>query len=404
MAETLEDTVRSREGNSDQDIVMAGLEDIAITIDKISGSTCALLLLGETGTGKEMLARRIHARSDRRNGPFVAVNIGGVDDNLLTSELFGHTKGAFTDARQAREGYFATAERGTILLDEIGELTAASQVKLLRVLQEGRYHPIGSSVSKNTNARVIAATNVDIPSALRDRRLRPDLIHRFKMRITIPPLRERTPDAVQKLSSAFTAKYGKGEKKLSAAAVDWICSADRYWPGNVRQLESVIEMACLLAPSIEITPEDLKSVYYDDLNVDEKNNTKAHLCGNNPLANDWSTVKSDSANEPRFSSGPKSSRISANGIEKGEHETAHPPQFQIKNTRPWNNDYKGLVGERIEIIPEGTPEYQHVTNTMELGEKEIPIRLSLKKGTASLTKVHRGALETYRKIKRSSFS
>ena len=243
---------------------MTGLEGIADTIARISRDACSILVLGETGVGKEIIARKIHDDSERRDKPFIAFNVGGVDDGLLASEFFGHAKGAFTGAYGPRLGQFAGAEGGTIFLDEIGELAASSQVKLLRVLQSGEYFPIGSDKSKRTNARVIAATNADIPKAVKENRLREDLLRRFQLRIKIPALRERGTEAMRTLAENFVFIFSAGQKVLSKEAMEWLCNKEQRWPGNVRQLESVLKMACLLAPNEEIMPGDLIKVYDDD--------------------------------------------------------------------------------------------------------------------------------------------
>lgn len=257
VVEQIEPRVRER-------IIMTGLEDIAETIARISRNACSVLVLGETGVGKEIIARKIHDDSERRDKPFIALNVGGVDDGLLSSELFGHAKGAFTGAHGPRMGQFAEAEKGTIFLDEIGELAASSQVKLLRILQNGEYFPIGSDKSKRTDARVIAATNADIPKAVKENRLREDLLQRFQLRIKIPALRERGTEAMRTLAENFVFNFSAGQKVLSKEAMEWLCSKEQRWPGNVRQLESVLEMACLLAPNEEIMPVDLIKVYHDD--------------------------------------------------------------------------------------------------------------------------------------------
>jgi transcriptional regulator with GAF, ATPase, and Fis domain len=253
------DPKRSREK-----IVTTGLAAIEDTISRISRSACSVLIVGETGTGKEIIARRIHEKSDRNGKPFVAVNIGGVNADLLGSELFGHARGAYTSAHIQRDGKFAKAEGGTIFLDEIGELEVSSQVKLLRVLQDRKYYPLGSDRSRNTDARVIAATNADVPKAVREKRLREDLLHRFPLRIKIPSLRERGAEAISTLAENFVFTFSAGKKALSKNAMSWLCSKEQRWPGNVRQLESVLEMACLLAPKEEISLGDLIQFYHDD--------------------------------------------------------------------------------------------------------------------------------------------
>lgn len=259
----IQNQIKTETENHHEIVIMEGLEKIEERITAISRSVCSVLVLGETGTGKEIIARRIHQTSGRYNQPFIAVNLGGMDSNLLSAELFGHTRGAFTNAYHSREGCFSRASNGTVFLDEIAELPPDGQVKLLRTLQDGTYSAIGSDVQKKTDARVIAATNVDIGEAIKENRLRLDLVHRFRLHLNIPPLRERGHEAIKKLAASFTYKYSQGQKVLSKEAFAWICSRERRWPGNVRQLESVIEMACLLSPNQELTSHDLKDFYYD---------------------------------------------------------------------------------------------------------------------------------------------
>lgn len=269
IVEQIEPRIRER-------IVMTGLEDIAETIAMISRNACSVLVLGETGTGKEIIARKIHDDSRRCDKPFIALNVGGVDGDLLASELFGHEKGAFTGAHSVRQGQFSKAAEGTIFLDEIGELAAPCQVKLLRVLQNGEYFPVGSDKSKHTDARIIAATNVDIPKAVKEKRLRKDLLQRFQLRINIPSLRGRGAEAMRTLAENFVFTFSVGQKVLSKEAMKWILNKEQRWPGNVRQLESVLKMACLLAPNEEITPDDLIKRYHDDDDMFSRSEESLH--------------------------------------------------------------------------------------------------------------------------------
>jgi DNA-binding NtrC family response regulator len=211
-------------------------------------SAATVLILGESGTGKELLARFVHARSQRASGPFVAVNCAAIPESILEAELFGHEKGAFTGAVQRREGRFAQARGGTLFLDEIGELSQSVQVKLLRVLQEGEYEPLGGRTQR-ADVRIVAATNRDLSQEVRAGRFREDLYYRLNViAITSPPLRSRPGDVpllVEHFLRVFGQRNGKGPFTVSPAAMEKL---SRYtWPGNVRELENTIERAVVLS-------------------------------------------------------------------------------------------------------------------------------------------------------------
>ncbi|MEJ2103040.1 MAG: sigma 54-interacting transcriptional regulator [Ignavibacteriaceae bacterium] len=219
------------------------MHEIFELIREISDSDAAVLIQGESGTGKEMLANAIQTTSKRKNKPFVKVNCAVFPQTLLASELFGHIKGAFTDAVKDRPGRFEIANEGTIFLDEIAEMPLQTQVQLLRVLQEGTFERVGESIPRKTDIRIIAATNVDIESALKNSKLREDLYYRLNViPITIPPLRERRED-IPHLVYGFIKEYSKIYKKeiedIDDDALEVLMS--HYWPGNVRELENVIE-------------------------------------------------------------------------------------------------------------------------------------------------------------------
>ncbi|OQY17594.1 MAG: Fis family transcriptional regulator [Desulfobacteraceae bacterium 4572_35.1] len=223
-----------------------------------SGNT-TVLIQGETGTGKELVARAIHNLSERASAPFIAVNCGALPDNLLESELFGYKKGAFTGANTDKPGRFALAKQGTIFLDEIGEISPALQVRLLRVLQEQRYEPLGATKSETTEARVIAATNRNLEQLVQQGGFRQDLFYRIQVvQIDLPPLRERLED-IPLLADHFIAHFNQIQHKsintISAAAMT--CLVSHTWPGNVRELENVIERAFVLCPAQTIDVEHL---------------------------------------------------------------------------------------------------------------------------------------------------
>lgn len=229
----------------------------ALTLaERVAATDAPVLLTGESGSGKERIARYIHARSRKARGAFVAVNCGALPEQLLESELFGHIKGAFTSADRDAEGLFASAAGGTLLLDEVGEIPLATQVKLLRVLQDHVVRPVGSTKSRVVDVRIIAATNRDLDEMVRDKSFRKDLYYRLKVvSIEVPPLRDRREDILP-LAHGFMrlncATYHCGPCSLSARALDRLL--DYSWPGNVRELEHAMERAVVLAegkPKIE---------------------------------------------------------------------------------------------------------------------------------------------------------
>ena len=223
-----------------------GLEAAVALARKVLDSDTTVLLRGETGTGKELFARLIHDSGARRAKPFVAQNCGALPESLLESELFGHTRGAFTGAIAERRGLFEEAHGGTILLDEVGEMTPATQLRLLRVLQEGEVRRVGSSATKRVDVRVIAATNADLEAKVADGTFRQDLYYRLNVfPITLPPLRERAGD-IPTLAEYFLRLH-RGRKAVTAFAPEALRCLRAYpWPGNVRELENEIERALAL--------------------------------------------------------------------------------------------------------------------------------------------------------------
>ncbi|MBX3210442.1 MAG: sigma-54-dependent Fis family transcriptional regulator [Labilithrix sp.] len=229
-------------------------------LERVAPSGCTVLVTGESGTGKEVVVRALHEMSALRAGPFVAVNCGAIADNLVESELFGHARGAFTGALAARRGYVAAAEGGTLFLDEVGELSPAAQVKLLRLLQQREYTPIGETKPVRCNVRVVAATNRDLQAEVRAGRFREDLYFRLDVvHVHLPPLRDRREE-VRPLAMHFlrssTERTGRGDVTGFAPGVLELLEADD-WPGNVRALENTIERAVLLAQGTEIDMDDL---------------------------------------------------------------------------------------------------------------------------------------------------
>lgn len=235
------------------------MREIGERIRLVAPRRSTVLILGETGTGKEVAARAIHAAGPRAAHPFIAVNCGALPDNLLEAELFGHVKGAFTGAWTHRVGRFEAAHRGTIFLDEVGEMPLELQAKLLRVLQEREVQRLGSSESIPVDVRVIAATNADLEARVRDGEFREDLFYRLNVvPLRIPPLRERRSD-IPLLARHFVEKVclaeGIPQKHFRAGVEDALSAYD--WPGNVRQLENAVEMAVALSGErLELMVED----------------------------------------------------------------------------------------------------------------------------------------------------
>jgi two-component system response regulator PilR (NtrC family) len=236
--------------------VMASLFEM---VRAIAPTSSTVLVTGESGTGKELVARAIHGLSGRAEGPFVSINCGALPDTLLESELFGHVKGAFTDARQGKKGLFESAIGGTLFLDEVGETSPPMQVKLLRALQERRIRPVGGTEEIDVDVRVIAATNAPLETLVEQKRFREDLYYRLQViPIRTPPLRERREDIpllAQHFVERFARDMGKRVAKVSEEAMRHLEAFD--WPGNVRQLENVIERAVAFETTEAVMPERL---------------------------------------------------------------------------------------------------------------------------------------------------
>jgi DNA-binding NtrC family response regulator len=228
-------------------------------VDRIAPSDANVLITGEHGTGKEVVARRIHAMSHRAGKPFVPVNAGALSEGVFESELFGHVKGAFTDAKSDRTGCFELADQGTLFMDEVANMPLGQQAKLLRVLQTGEFHPVGSSRVRRADTRVLAATNADLHAGVKGGAFREDLLYRLNtVEVILPPLRDRRED-IPALASSFlvaqAARYRKPVQRFGAAALKALL--EYPWPGNVRELEHCVERAVLMARGAELTPEDL---------------------------------------------------------------------------------------------------------------------------------------------------
>jgi len=223
-------------------------------VERVAPTRASVLLLGETGTGKELLAHAIHERSPRFSRALIKVNCASLPGSLIESELFGHTKGAFTGAIKAKKGRFALADGGTLFLDEIGDLDLDLQAKLLRVLQSGEFEPVGSAETFAVDVRIIAATHRDLAALVRDAHFREDLYHRLNaVPVSVPPLRERREDIpllVWHFLSKCEQEWGRRLDRVSSEVMEELRSYD--WPGNVRELKNVIERAVILSPNNEL--------------------------------------------------------------------------------------------------------------------------------------------------------
>ena len=239
----------------------APMQDLYRLLDRVCDSDATVLINGENGTGKELIARALHYNSRRKDKKFVVVNCGAFNENLLESELFGHVKGSFTGAVRDKKGLFEEADGGTLFLDEIGETSMSMQVKMLRVLQEGTFTPVGSTSGKRVNVRILAATNRELQRMVKEGSFREDLYYRLKViNLTVPPLRDRKED-IPILTDHFLSKFAKesGQRKnLDKSTLERLINHE--WPGNVRELENEIERLCVLSGSdVELLPDLLSS-------------------------------------------------------------------------------------------------------------------------------------------------
>ena len=234
--------------------------EVLATIDRVAASSCTVLITGESGTGKEMVVAALHDASPRRDAALVTVNCGAIPEALLESELFGHTKGAFTGAHSTRAGRIAVAEGGTLFLDEVGELPLSLQVKLLRLLQQREYSPVGDDRTLKCDIRIVAATNRDLEEEVRAGRFREDLYYRLNViQVSLPPLRERMED-IELLALHFlnVAVTRSGRDELDGFTYEALTLMQMYeWPGNIRELENAVERAALLASGTLIAACDL---------------------------------------------------------------------------------------------------------------------------------------------------
>jgi two-component system response regulator AtoC len=257
--ERLTEVVANTRGRGDLIGASPAMQQVYQMIDQVSATDATVLITGESGTGKEVVARAIHDRSRRKDGPFVALNCAAVPEQLLESELFGHAKGAFTDAKHSRHGLFQQASGGTLFLDEVGDMALTTQPKLLRALQERKVRPVGAEAEIATDVRLVTATNRDLEEMVEDKSFREDLYYRINViHIPLPPLRARGGDVLllaQHMLRHYATVVDKKVLGLSAAAAERMLAYE--WPGNVRELGNCIERAVALAHFEEVQVEDL---------------------------------------------------------------------------------------------------------------------------------------------------
>lgn len=228
-------------------------------VDRIAASEASVLITGESGTGKELIAEQIHLRSSRSQGPFIRINCASLPEALLESELFGHSRGAFTDAGETKKGRFELAQGGTLLLDEIGEMPVSLQAKILRVLQSKVFERVGGSETLKADVRIVASTNRNLPKEVEEGRFRSDLFYRLNvLPLEVPPLRER-PEDIMVLAEYFLGKFSRrSQKRIKGFSTQaQMVLQNHPWPGNIRELENSVERAVILCSGTELTPSDL---------------------------------------------------------------------------------------------------------------------------------------------------
>lgn len=238
------------------------MADVARLVLQVASTDCNALVQGESGTGKELIARALHKHSLRKQKPFVPINVGAIPENLLESDLFGHEQGSFTGANRTKIGKLKLADGGTVFLDEIGDMKLDLQVKLLRFIQEGEIHPVGSIRTENVNVRIVAASHVNLEEAVAQGKFREDLFYRLNVvKIEVPPLRAR-PEDIRPLIAHFQKAFGSENKTILMKTVHYL---ERYpWKGNIRELENEMERLMTIVPAKRIEPEHLSSKFFID--------------------------------------------------------------------------------------------------------------------------------------------
>jgi transcriptional regulator with GAF, ATPase, and Fis domain len=256
------------------------MQEVFRLVEQVAPARSTVLVTGESGTGKELIAKSIHESSPRAAKPFVTVNSSNIPSELLESELFGHTRGAFTGAVAVKKGLFEVADGGSIFLDEIGDIPPETQVRLLRVIQEREFTPLGDTTPRRVDVRIIAATNIDLKEAVKQGTFREDLYYRLSVvPIELPPLRDRREDILA-LAQHFIAKYNEenGRQVSQHLSPEVLALMEGYsWPGNVRELENAIERAVVIAPASEITRECLRTEISDPQSVAARSHDGASM-------------------------------------------------------------------------------------------------------------------------------
>lgn len=255
------------------------MREIVEVVEQVAPTDITVLISGESGVGKEVIAKAIHAASQRSKKPLVTVNCGAIPEGIMESELFGHERGSFTGASDQRKGYFELADGGTIFLDEVGELPLSAQVKFLRILENGEFLRVGSSIARKVNVRVIAATNKNLESEVRHNRFRPDLFFRLRsVNIHVPPLRNRAED-VQVFFERFVEEFvAKNNSKFAGIEDEAMALLKSYhWPGNVRELRNVVESMLIIENGKYLTVDDVRKYLKEQKNAGEDRNLPVHL-------------------------------------------------------------------------------------------------------------------------------
>lgn len=365
----------------------SGLNRAVEVATQVAPTDISILVIGESGVGKEIIPQIIHGYSSRKHNEYIAVNCGAIPEGTIDSELFGHEKGSFTGAQSSRKGYFEVADGGTIFLDEVAELPLQTQVRLLRVLETGEFLKVGSSKVVKTNVRIIAATNVNIPEAIKKGKFREDLYYRLStVPITLPPLRERNDDIhliFRKFAADFADKYRMPTIRLSDESITMI---DSYkWPGNIRQLKNITEQISVIEKERVITPEILHKYLPKDTSsslpmvIDENASTKGDLSDREILYKVLFDMRRDVTemkkiiigllqNNSDLSSNEKSAIISKYNSDVQENKGfAHPGETQSNFT-----EQQSVVDQNYGF-QEPIQDHIEIEESLSLEEREIEL-------------------------------
>ena len=365
----------------------SGLNRAVEVATQVAPIDISILVIGESGVGKEIIPQIIHGYSSRKHNEYIAVNCGAIPEGTIDSELFGHEKGSFTGAQSSRKGYFEVADGGTIFLDEVAELPLQTQVRLLRVLETGEFLKVGSSKVVKTNVRIIAATNVNIPEAIKKGKFREDLYYRLStVPITLPPLRERNDDIhliFRKFAADFADKYRMPTIRLSDESITMI---DSYkWPGNIRQLKNITEQISVIEKERVITPEILHKYLPKDTSsslpmvIDENASTKGDLSDREILYKVLFDMRRDVTemkkiiigllqNNSDLSSNEKSAIISKYNSDVQENKGfAHPGETQSNFT-----EQQSVVDQNYGF-QEHLQDHIEIEESLSLEEREIEL-------------------------------